>query len=69
MIKTTYDHPFYVKEVGFVNAGELYIGDKLLNSKGQILVVDDINYETTDIPITVYNFQVEDFHTYHVGEN
>ena len=23
----------------------------------------------TDKPVKVYNFQVEDFHTYHVGEN
>ena len=25
--------------------------------------------EIIDKPVKVYNFQVEDFHTYHVGEN
>ena len=69
IIKTTPDHPFYVKDVGFVGAGELYIGDKLLNSKGNVLLVEDIKLETTENPTPVYNFQVEDFHTYHVGEN
>ena len=69
IIKTTPDHPFYVKDVGFVGAGELYIGDKLLDSKGNILLVEDMKLETTEIPTPVYNFQVEDLHTYHVGEN
>ncbi|MEE0061345.1 MAG: polymorphic toxin-type HINT domain-containing protein [Acutalibacteraceae bacterium] len=69
VIKTTPDHPFYVKDVGFVGAGDLYIGDKLLDSKGNILLVEDIKLETTETPVPVYNFQVEDFHTYHVGEN
>ncbi len=69
LIKTTYDHPFYVKEHGFVNAGKLYIGDKLLDSNGSTLIVEDRKVETIDEPVKVYNFQVEDFHTYHVGNN
>ncbi len=69
MIKTTYDHPFYVKEHGFVNAGKLYVGDKLLDSNGNTLIVEDRKVEIIDKPVKVYNFQVEDFHTYHVGEN
>ncbi len=60
---------FYVKEHGFVNAGKLYIGDKLLDSNGSTLIVEDRKVETIDEPVKVYNFQVEDFHTYHVGEN
>ena len=58
-----------MKEHGFVNAGELYIGDKLLDSNGSTLIVEDRKVEITDKPVKVYNFQVEDFHTYHVGEN
>ena len=69
LIKTTYDHPFYVKDVGFVSAGELYIGDKLLDSNGNTLLLEDREVENLDEPVKVYNFQVEDFHTYHVGEN
>mgnify|MGYP000664950023 FL=1 len=33
-----------------------------------ILVVEDTRTEHLDEPETVYNFQVEDFHTYYVGE-
>ena len=69
LIKTTHDHPFYVKDVGFVSAGELYIGDKLLDSNGNTLLVEDREVENLDEPVKVYNFQVEGFHTYHVGEN
>ncbi len=67
LIKTTYEHPFYVKEHGFVNAGELYIGDKLLDSNDSTLIVEDRKVEIIDKPVKVYNFQVEDFHTYYVG--
>ena len=69
LIKTTYEHPFYVKDVGFVNAGELQIGDKLLDSGGKTLIVEGTEIEILENPVNVYNFQVEDFHTYHVGEN
>jgi len=60
---------FCCRNIGFVNAGELYIGDKLLDSNGNILIVEDRKVEILDEPVKVYNFQVEDFHTYHVGEN
>ena len=30
--------------------------------------IEFIKNETTDLPVTVYNFQVEDSHTYYVGE-
>ena len=28
-----------------------------------------IQHEILEAPVTVYNFQVEDFHTYYVGDN
>ena len=65
-IITTETHPFYVNDRGFVNAGELAVGDELLDSNKNILLVEKFNVELTDKPVTVYNFQVEDFHTYHV---
>jgi len=67
LISTTFDHPFYVKDRGFVNAGELVVGNVLLDSKSNNLYVENIRIEITENPVTVYNFQVEDFHTYHVG--
>ena len=66
-IVTTVDHPFYVKDKGFVTAGELKIGDELLDANGNVLLVENFDIELTDKPVKVYNFQVEDFHTYHVS--
>ena len=68
-IVTTVDHPFYVKNQGFIKAGELIVGDEFLDVNGNVLLVEKFNVELTDEPTTVYNFQVEDFHTYYVGEN
>ena len=68
-IVTTVDHPFYVQGRGFVEAGKLLVGDKLLDVNRNVLLVENFDVELTDEPVTVYNFQVEDFHTYHVGEN
>ena len=68
-IITTETHPFYVKDRGFVDAGKLLAGDSLLDVHGNILVVEDTRTEYLDEPETVYNFQVEDFHTYYVGTN
>ena len=68
-IITTFDHPFYVRERGFVNACELWVGAQLLDVNNNILVVGNTRLELAKNPVTVYNFQVEDFHTYYVGEN
>ena len=67
VIKTTVDHPFYVKDVGFVEAVNLQVGDKLVDSKGNVLVVEEKKLKITGKPVKVYNFKVDDFHTYHVG--
>ena len=66
-IITTETHPFYVKNRGFVNAGELAIGDELLDSNCNVLLVENFDVELTEEPVKVYNFKVEDFHTYFVG--
>lgn len=66
-IITTVDHPFYVDKRGFVNAGELWTGARLLDHKGNLLSVEDIRQKLVENPVTVYNFKVEEFHTYHVG--
>ena len=66
-IITTVDHPFYVKDQGFIKAGELAVGDELLDSNKNILLVENFDVELIGKPVTVYNFQVEDFHTYHVS--
>ena len=66
-IVTTETHPFYVNDRGFVNAGELIVGDELLDVNGNVLLVEKFNVELTEEPVNVYSFEVEDFHTYLVG--
>ena len=67
VINTTKNHPCYVKEKGFVEACELSKGDEIMNASGGIYPVERIEFE--DKEETVYNFQVEDYHTYYVGES
>ena len=67
LISTTIDHPFYVKNQGFVSAGKLRLGDGVVDSKGNIYLLEKVVVEFVKEPKTVYNFQVEDFHTYHAG--
>lgn len=64
------DHPYCVAGRGFVNACQLCIGSPLLDSDGKVLEVEQIYKEQLgkNEEVTVYNFQVEDWHTYHVGE-
>ena len=51
------------------HSSELKVKDQLLDTNGNILLIEKIEVELTDKPTTVYNFQMEDFHTYYVGEN
>jgi len=47
--------------VGFVEAGKLQVGDKLVDSRGNVLVVEEKKLEITDKPVKVYNFKVDNF--------
>jgi len=67
-IKTTLEHPFWVEETGWVDAGELKSGDRLVMYSGEILEVMEAYVEYLDKPVKVYNFEVEDWHTYFVSE-
>ncbi len=67
-IVTTVDHPFYVQNRGFINAGNLLVCDTLISVNGEDLVIEKFFIEETEEPVDVYNFQVEDYHTYFVGE-
>ncbi len=66
VIRTTGEHPFYVKGKGWVPAQELKPGDLLSTHTGEWIAVDDI-LETGEAE-TVYNFRVADWHTYFVGD-
>ncbi len=40
----------------------------LVLSNGELVTVEWVQHEILESPIKVYNFEVEDFHTYFVGE-
>nr|WP_279305988.1 polymorphic toxin-type HINT domain-containing protein [Leptospira meyeri] len=78
VLETTWNHPFRVKKQGhalekfsientdWIQAKDLHPGDVALGADGQELVITDI---TIDERVeTVYNFEVEGYHTYFVGE-
>ncbi|SDM86461.1 polymorphic toxin-type HINT domain-containing protein [Acetanaerobacterium elongatum] len=68
-ITTTPEHPFYVPQKGWIKAIELNAGDKLVLQSGKIVIVEQVQHEILETPATVYNFEVEDFHTYYVSNS
>ena len=68
-ISATPTHPFYVDKLGWTLARSLRAGDILVLSNGELVTVEWVQHEIHESPIKVYNFEVEDFHTYFVGEN
>ena len=62
-------HPFYVIEKGWIGAVDLRAGDILVLQNGEYVIVELVQHEILEAPIAVYNFEVEDFHTYYVGES
>jgi len=66
-IRTTDEHPFFVPGHGWIEAKSLSPGDSLLQSDEQIATVVSVAREDLDQPEAVYNFEVEDFHTYFVS--
>ena len=67
VIETTDNHPFFVTDQGWTRVDALGIGDEVPASDGRFLKVFGLTW--TDRIETVYNFGVEDFHTYFVGES
>ncbi len=68
-ITTTPGHPFYVKNIGFVKAGDLVEGAILIDEEGNELHLQTKKWEYLQDPAIVYNFAVEVYHTYYVGYN
>ena len=68
-IVSTFDHPYYVKGKGFVNACDLWIGAELADRNGDTVPVENLYREELDNKTTtVYNFKVEEDHTYFVSD-
>ena len=68
-ITCTNEHPFYSPILGWTAACKLKAGDILVTLNGNLIVVEWVQHEILESPVTVYNFEVEDFHTYYVGDN
>jgi hypothetical protein len=64
-IETTAEHPFWVRDEGWVEAGQLKAGDHLLARGHTWLPITSV--ESRSGQFTVFNFEVEGWHTYLVG--
>ena len=61
-------HPFYSPVKGWTSAVDLRAGDILVMLNGEYVVVEQVQHELLESPETTHNFEVEDYHTYYVGE-
>lgn len=65
VIRTTAEHPFWVRGRGWVACAELRVGDVLAGHDGGRAAVEDLL--DTGEEERVYNLLVEEYHTYFVG--
>ena len=68
IIRCTETHPFQVKGKGWVNAADLKPYDLVYTKDWKLVGVHSVNLIELDEPVEVFNFEVEDCHTYFVGE-
>lgn len=67
--QTTEEHPFFVKDIGWIPAGELKTGDLVKLQSDTYVPIEECEVAVLDEPIKVYNFEVEDYHTYYVSSS
>ena len=60
--------PFQVKGRGWVDAANLKPYDLVYTKDWKLVGVHSVNLIELDEPVEVFNFEVEDCHTYFVGE-
>jgi hypothetical protein len=63
-LQTTDEHPFWTEESGWVNAGQLQVGQRIEQLDGTAAVVIATRREEHPEGIEVFNLQVEGLHTY-----
>lgn len=68
-IISTPTHPYYCPTKGWTDACKLRAGDILVLVNGEYVVVEQVQHELLESSVKVYNFQVEDYHTYYVSDN
>jgi hypothetical protein len=67
-IVSTSEHPYYVFNTGYIDAINLRAGDVLILADGKTVVVEKIQNELLEKPITVCNIAVADNRNYFVSE-
>ena len=67
-IRTTDEHPFFVKGRSWTEAHDLAAGDQVQESDGSWQTVRHTDLETYADGVTVYNIEVEGDHTYFVED-
>ena len=68
-IVCTPNHPFWVPVKGWTKACHLRAGDRLQLLNGEYVVVEQVQHELLESPEATYNFEVEEYHTYYVGDS
>ncbi len=66
-IRTTAEHPFWVRGKGWTHAQQINKGNELYSHDGTWVKVDAIG--PAEEAIAVYNFRVAEYHTYFVGSS
>ena len=69
IIQCTETHPFQIRGKGWVNAADLAPNDVVYTKDWNTAIVKSVNLLELDEPVEVFNFEVEDCHTYFVGNN
>nr|WP_232369534.1 polymorphic toxin-type HINT domain-containing protein [Leptospira abararensis] len=68
-LETTWNHPFWVVDKkAWVEVKDLQVGDVLSLADGALVEISNIRSYNVE-PTKVYNFEVEDNHSYFVGED
>jgi RHS repeat-associated protein len=65
VIRVTPQHPFFSPDTGWVDAGHLKAGDRLLARDGRVLTIEAV--QARAVGVTVYNFEVAGDHDYYVS--
>ena len=68
IIQCTETHPFQVKGKGWVDACDLQPGDVVYTKDWNTATVNSVSLIELEEKVEVFNFEVEDCHTYFVGE-
>ena len=67
VVTTTEKHPFWIVGKGWTAAHNIEIGDYVKLKNQEPKQVTNKRIVKVDVPVKVYNFEVEDWHTYYVS--